>query len=536
MTRLRFLAVSCVLTAVGGVGFFGGGPSFQEVSRPVGIKQLCYDPNRIGGGAAFFDYNNDGFEDLYLTGCMEGDRLYENEGNGRFQDVTKRSGLGFLGKINTVGVATGDIDNDGDRDIYVTTADGFADVLLLNNGDGTFTNIAESAGITETAWSTAVTFGDYDLDGYLDIYVGNYATYDGLPYDENLTGGIGNKLYHNRGDNTFEEVSAAYDVTDANSLTLAAAFTDFDGDGDVDLYVGNDFGYLFEPNAFYRNEFPTAAFTDISKPSATDTAINAMGIAIGDYDEDNDLDYFVTNMMGNVLYENPGTEGKFKELGRAKHVDDQVLTSWGTVFLDYDNDTFLDLLVANGRVLLRYRMQSVDHVDRFMASHVNKLYRNDGHGNFLDVSDSEGVADSTRGRGLAVADYDNDGDLDFAVGVVSHEKKTSAHALLFRNDRPQTGYWLQVVLQGTKSNRDAFGARVRAFSSGRTWIREIDGGSSYLSQNSRVAHFGLGTLTGVDSLIVTWPGGTRETFPGQAANQRVTLIEGTSHQSADRPN
>ena len=500
--------------------------SFVNVSASAGVKHFCLDSNRVCGGVAFFDYDNDGDDDLYLTGGDQPDHLYRNLGNGHFQDVTEEAGLGFVGRSRTVGVATGDIDNDGFRDLFVTTAEGHVNILAHNNGDGTFSDISRAAGIAEEEeWSAAVTFGDYDLDGYLDIYVTNYATYDGLPYDEHLTGGISNWLYHNKGDNTFEEVARKAGVHNPDGLTLAATFTDVDGDHDVDLMVGNDFGDLFTPNALFRNDYPDGGFTDMSGPSATDTAINAMGFAIGDYDEDGRLDYYLTNMLGNILYSNTASPGVFREDAEIRGLDDRRSTSWGTAFLDYDNDTDLDLFVANGRVLTRYNLQDVDHIERFLKPHENKLYRADGPGNFIDVSRGEGVADSTKGRGLAYSDYDNDGDLDVVVAVVNDVVPPEGYALLYRNETPADNRWLKVRVEGSTNNRDGFGTHVRVTAGGRSWIREIGGGSSYLSQNSSVAHFGMGNHATVDSLIVTWLGGEREIFTDIPTNQTVFVVE-----------
>jgi hypothetical protein len=499
---------------------------FVEVGRHAGINHACHDTNRVCGGAAFFDFDKDGYPDLYLTSGTKADKLYRNKGDGTFRDVTKRAGLSFMKEFTTVGVVTGDIDNDGHRDIFVTTADGFPNVLLRNNGDGTFTDISERAGITGTVWSSAAAFGDYDLDGFLDLYVANYATYDDEPYEEHLTGGIENQLYRNRGDNTFEEVAVATGVNNPNGLTLGVAFTDIDGDGDLDLYVANDFGYLFEPNALFQNEWPEAVFTDISGASGTAAEINGMGIAVADYDEDGDFDYYVTNIGGNLLHGNTG-KGTFDNMAQARGVDDSLSTSWGTAFLDYDNDTHLDLLFANGRVLPRYNMADFRHVARLLNKHENRLFKGDGKGNLIEVSEEVGIADTTRGRGLAVADVDNDGDLDFFVAVVAHSPRIRVRSLLYRNDGGNTTNWLRVRLEGTNSNKDGVGSLVTVVAGGRRWLRQIDGGSSYLSHSSTVAHFGLGTLTQADSVIVRWPGGGQDVVTAVTANQTLHIVEGS---------
>ena len=502
-----------------------GAQTFEEVSRDSGIEHYCLDSHRICGGAAFFDYDNDGDLDLYLVGGLKSDRLYRNRGDGKFDDVSEEAGLGFTDGIVTVGVVTGDIDNDGYREIFVTTGEDERNLLLKNDGQGTFTDIAESAGITQAVWSAGATFGDYNLDGLLDLYVGNYARYHALPYDQNLDGGIENVLYKNNGDNTFEEVGVATGVNDPDGATLGVMFTDFDGDQDPDLYVANDFGYFYAPNTFLRNEYPEDVFTDIGNAAAVDTAINAMGLAVGDYDEDGDLDYYVTNIKGNSLFENLG-DG-FAEVATFKAVNIHFSTSWGTAFVDYDNDTYLDLIVANGRVMPSYNLHDPDHVQRLMKPHANVLFHNNGSGSFADVSVREGFADTTRCRGLAYADYDNDGDLDFAVVALTPNEK-EVRSLLYRNQKGAAKNWLKVSLQGTASNRDGIGSRVRVVADGRSWIREIDGGTSYVSQHSSIAHFGLGDIAAVDSVIVMWPGGNREAFADIEANQTLHIVENTS--------
>jgi hypothetical protein len=500
--------------------------AFEEVSRSVGIDHFVYDPHRIAGGVAFFDYNNDGWLDIYLTGGRRRDRLYENRGNGKFRDRTKEAGLNFTDDLETVGVVTGDIDNDGDRDLFLTTGEHDVNYLLLNNGDGTFSDISEQAGISQVAvWGGAAAFGDYDLDGDLDLYVANYATYSAIPYDENLTGGIPNFLYRNNGDNTFDEVAVSLGVENPNGLTLGVAFSDYDTDGDVDLWVANDFGYLFEPNALFRNEYPEDHFTDVSQASGTAAPMNGMGIGIGDYDNDGDLDYYIGNIQESVFFENRG-DGSFGDVAIPKGINLRLSTSWGIGFLDYDHDTDFDLFIANGRVMPRYNLASAEDLQRMMQPHVDRLYRNSGFGTFYDVSKLEGIADSSRGRGVAYGDYDNDGDLDLVVNVLSIEERTSLYSKLYRNDGTGDTHWLQVSLQGTTSNRDAYGSRVRIVAGGQSRIREIHGGSSYASQHTSIAHFGLADITRVDSLIVTWPGGARETFTDLVVDQVVYIVEG----------
>ncbi len=507
---------------------------FREVSRSVGIDHFCFDPNRICGGAAFFDFDGDGWEDLYVTGGLRRDRLYRNQGDGSFRDVTAEAGLALLDKVTTVGVAAGDLDNDGDQDLFVTTAEDQRNYLFRNNGDGTFTDVSEEAGITGDDWSAAAALGDVDRDGWLDIYVANYALYDGLPYDEHLTGGIPNQLYRNNGDGTFTEIAESLGIENFDGLTLALAFGDLNRDQLLDLYVANDFGQIFLPNGLYLNE--GGVFTDVAEASGTDAGVNGMGIAIGDYDEDGDFDLFVSNMDRNRLYKNISESPlRFEDVAIAKSVADSFSTSWGAVFFDYDNDTYLDLMVANGRVLPSYNLADPKRALRLIQLHENRLFRGSAGGNLTDVSRAAGVADSTRGRGVAYADYDNDGDLDVFVAVVSRGERSAEHALLYRNEVGNRQNWLKIQLEGTESNRDAVGSTVELVAGERRWLRQVLGGSSYLSRNTNVVHFGLGERAAADSLIVYWPSGSREAFGSVAANQTVRIVEGRSGPTAVVP-
>ena len=507
---------------------------FREVSRSVGIDHVCYDPNRVCGGAAFFDYDGDGWEDLYVTGGLRPDKLYRNKGDGTFRDATAEAGLAILGEVTTVGVTAGDVDNDGDQDLFVTTAEEHGNYLFRNNGDGTFTDVSEEAGITGDDWSAAVALGDIDRDGWLDIYVANYALYDGLPYDEHLTGGIPNQLYRNNGDGTFSEVAESLGLDNSDGLTLGLVFGDLNRDQLVDLYVANDFGQIFLPNGLYLNE--RGVFKEVAEASGTDADINGMGVAIGDYDEDGDFDLFVSNIDRNRLYENVSDNPlRFEDVAIARAVADSLATSWGAAFLDYDNDTYLDLMVANGRVLPSYNLADPKRALRLIQPHENRLYRGSAGGVLTDMSRAAGVGDSTRGRGLAYADYDHDGDLDVFVAIVTKRENTSAHSLLYRNEVGDRKNWLKVELEGSESNRDAVGSTVELVAGERRWLRQLVGGSSYVSRSTNVVHFGLGERAAADSLIVYWPSGRREAFGSVAANQTVRIVEGRSGPTAVVP-
>lgn len=500
-----------------------------------GIDHVCHDPQRICGGVVFLDYDGDGHDDLFLAGGLAPARLYRNRGDGTFEDVTERAGLGFLRDAYTIGAAAGDLDNDGDPDLFITTGEGHAD-LLLRNDAGTFTDVSARAGISRSpSWSSAVTLGDFDLDGRLDIYVAGYATYDADPYDENVTGGIANRLYRNRGDLTFEEVAAEVGADDAGGATLAVAFTDYDGDGAPDLFVANDFGQIAAPVALLRNDRERGRFENVAERAGVDARINAMSVTPGDLTGDGHLDYYITNIQKNLLYEGRG-DGRFRETAEAKGVDDEFATGWGAVFFDFDNDSWLDLAVANGRVLLAYNLQDPDHIQRFMRPHANRLYHGGPGGTLTDVAPGAGVADTTRGRGLAVADLDGDGRPDFVVAVLTTSLPTRERTLVFRNRTEPTGEWLKVRLRGTRNNRDGIGSRVEVWVGDRVGVREIDGGSSYASQSSRTAHFGLGAASRADSVVVRWPGGGRQVVRDVPSRTLLRVTEqGSGERTDPRP-
>jgi len=310
-----------------------------------------------------------------------------------------------------MGVITGDIDNDGYRDVFVTTWIDEHNLLFKNNGDGTFQEISASAGILDTALSTAASFGDFNLDGFLDIYVVNYIDPSKPPTDDSgfYYTCSPNYLYMNNGNETFTEVASLYGVADTG-CGLAIAFTNYDQDSDVDIYIANDFGAWVLHNSLYQNNYPSPDFSNVSVSSSMNDAIYGMGIAIGDYDEDGDLDYYVTNLGRNVLRNNQGN-GLFIDLtdsaGVANTYTDSNLfaVGWGTAFLDYDNDTYLDLFVVNGHI-------PADSIIANAPSNPDVFYKNNGDGTFTDLSASLGVDDTSMARGFALGDYDNDGDLD----------------------------------------------------------------------------------------------------------------------------
>ena len=510
---------------------------FSEESQNAGINHLTVDDMRMAGGCAFFDFNNDSLEDIYLVGGLLIDHLYQNNGNGTFTDVTIAAGLFGTSNINTNGITTGDINNDGYRDLFISTrqdltsSKNYPNLLYLNNGNGTFTDISTAAGIVDSAWTTSATFGDYNNDGWIDIYAGNYIE-NFTAYFDIPTGlfvfaqqAYPNFLYLNNGNSTFTEVAAFMNMADTG-CTLANAFTDFDNDGDADLYVANDFGEDTKENALFENMYPSNVLNDIAISSNTNLQIFSMGVAIGDYNENGLLDYYITNLGRNVLLENQGNS-TFNDVTTSAGVEDIYVvdtlfsTSWGTQFLDYDNDTYLDLFVSNGEIPAVAQIATHPYPP-------NKFYQNNNaNGTFTDISIAAGIADTTRGRGSAVGDYDNDGDLDLIQAVVHPNSATSDHSLLYRNDIVSVNTWLKIKLQGVISNRDAFGAHIYVKANGRSFIREIGGGSSYQSQNSCIAHFGLGSYNQADSVIINWPSGITQVLTNVSAYQYLEIIEDT---------
>lgn len=487
---------------------------FLELSKEVGLDHVAVDLDLMSGGIAFFDYNNDGFDDLYCTGGEQADKLYENNGDGTFSDITEKVGLNVLAEVKTMGVVTGDINNDGFQEILITTTSLFRSYLFLNNSGQFFTEIGEEAGLTDQFFGSSAAMGDYDLDGDLDIYIGEY-----------VTGFIENGFwvsviepqqyfYRNNGNNTFTNVASELGVS-GSGTALAVSFSDVDFDGDPDLLVGNDFGFVYKPNELFINNYPVASFTEISEQANWDLAINSMGLACGDYDEDGDLDYYVTNIGSNHLLTQEGRL-EFIESAAIVGVEDSQTTSWGTAFFDYNNDTWLDLFVSNGPI--------VRNKDQL---HQNRLFEGGATGMFTEVSEFQNLNNTQIARGMAVSDYNNDGRLDLAVANVIQPEQTemSGHTLLYRNENA-TNNWIKVKLQGEQSNHDGYGALVKVVIGNRSWIREIQGGSSYLSNHTSLAHFGLNAFTRVDSLIVYWPGKRKEVFIDLPVNKTFLIWEG----------
>ena len=486
---------------------------YREVSTDAGIDHYCHDPNMMGGGVAIFDFNNDGWEDIYLTGGVNQDKLYENLGNGHFKDVSSSTGISLaLFEVKTMGVVAGDVDNDGFTDLFVTTAENKRCYLLKNNNGISFEDVSTSSGITDEAWNSTATMGDYDLDGDIDIYVGNYVNFSDDPFHDNITSAERDFFYQNDGTGHFSKINNPL-TNEETGCTLVASFSDIDQDGDQDLFVLNDFGDFYQGNKLLLNNYPQKTFQEIAKTSGMNVEINSMGIARGDYDEDGDLDYYITNIGENFLFEKQ--EGiKFKNVSQTKKVNDGTGFSWGAAFLDVNNDSYLDLFVAKGSILDAHDPQE------------NKLFVYDKQSqSYLDESVLQQINNENRARGMAYGDFNNDGKLDIVIANVRINKTNEGKALLYMNQDDSKNNWIKLILEGTSNNRSGYGSRVTTSSGDRNWMKEISGGSSYLSSHSNIVHFGLGDKQSIDKLTINWPGINKQGFENLQINKTYKIIE-----------
>ena len=492
---------------------------------------------QIGSGVALLDYDRDGWLDIYLlTGPATdpsnspGNRLYRNNGDGTFSDVTVSAGVGFRGW--SMGACAGDYDGDGNLDLYVTNLG--PNLLYRNNGDGTFTDVAQRAGVSCPRFSTGSAFADYDGDGDLDLFVANYVAvehtdpgrkdrvcnYYGLRVGCGPRGlkGAPDFLYRNNGDGTFTDVSHAAGVADAAMYYgLGVIWTDIDNDADLDLFVAND----RTPNYLYLND-GRGGFEESGLLSGVAVGWDGqtqacMGVDIGDVDADGNPDIVVTNFSReyNAVYKS--TAGNlFSDLspqiglGRPSF----PFVAWGTHFFDVDSDGDQDLFVANGHTYPQVEEREWD--ERYAQR--NQLFLNTGSGRFQElVSAGLGLALARSSRGAAFGDLDNDGDFDVVVNNVDDSPT------ILRNDTTPKGHWLTVRLVGRSPNEPAIGARVTAVIRDRKLTREVRSGGSYLSQNDLRLHFGLGPAERLDRLLVRWPDGREQVLVDVPVDRFLTV-------------
>ncbi|TNE35317.1 T9SS type A sorting domain-containing protein [bacterium] len=496
--------------------------AFEEVAKQIGLgDHVAIDTREMSGGVVVFDFNNDGWEDIFVVGGLNNySALFQNMKDGTFMNVYQSSGIKIPIHEQTVGAAAADLDNDGDEDLIITTNER-ANTYVFENKDGKFRNVAQIAGIEGHLWNTAVSFIDYDLDGDLDIYLSSYVGSNG-GCDRNL-------FYENLGELKFKEIGQELGVADIG-CSLASTFSDYDNDGDFDLLVANDFGQTVSSNRIFENMYPEKKFVDVSESTGFNDKIFGMGIEGGDFDEDGDMDYYTTNIGANKFYVNDGhkhLEEKGVEYGldnKYKKGTDSLATSWGIAWFDYDNDSHLDLFVSNGNVVLTDSLMSF--------ADPNLLFKNNGHGGFTEVGAEEGIADIKKGRGIGLIDYDNDGDMDIVQCVVTSKQNTQSETAddrvnFFKNNSSENGnHWIQFHLRGTTDNRNAIGSKIAIFFNGRKLIAETpSGGSSYMSQRTGIIHFGLGDATQIDRVEVTFPNGEKVVKNDLTANKRYNIIQ-----------
>lgn len=525
----QYILIISMLT----MAFHGFGQHFLRYESEVGLSHT-YDPTaHIGGGAVIIDVNNDGFMDVYLPGGRGPEKLYLNNNGETFTDISASSGLTMLNNFYTVGGVAGDFNGDGYEDLFITTwqfvetggGPNFNAVnqLLYNNGDNTFSSVGGMAEILDPAFSASATLLDVNLDGRLDIYVVDYVEQTSLTYDEN-TGQVNgfahqcfeNKLYINNLGLYFENEAELYQVNDSG-CGLAAAATNYNRDGYTDLMVVNDFGQWISPNKLYAGN--AEGFEDVSETTASDIGIYAMGVAVGDYDEDGDLDYYFTNIGRNVLLAQQ-SEGAWLDLTTEAGVEDEFhdelfAAGWSTFFFDYDNDSYLDLYVSNGRI------PSAPFIAN-SATVPNRLFRNNQDGTFTDWSTELNLLDTAMGRGAVFFDFNNDGKLDILqVNIFEASDPDSGGTVLYVNNTDHDHHFVMFDLKSITSAPHGIGARVELHAAGRTLIREVDAGSGFASHNDKRIHFGLGEIALIDSVEVFWPG---YVFPQTIYNPEVDLI------------
>jgi hypothetical protein len=531
----------------------------RNISGSALNKRLLLE--EMGCGVAIIDYDSDGWPDIFLVngaaldpdarGRKPTSYLFHNHRDGTFTDVTGQAGLTDSGWGQACCV--GDYNNDGFNDLFVTYFG--RNVLYRINGDGTFTDVSEQAGVAgvKDRWGAGCCFLDYDRDGHLDLFIANYVTFDParapkpgsslycrygeipVPCGPQGFGGGTNLLYRNRGDGTFEDVTEKAGIGNphgssiptfvpqnwrpAGAYGMVAAAADFDNDGWPDIYVSCDTA----PSILYHNN-QDGTFREVAVAAGcafdeNGVALSGMGVAVADYDGDGWLDIVRTNFTDQVttVYRNNG-DGTFHDasLQTGLGVNTKYL-GFGVGFFDFDNDGHKDIFIANGHVYPQIAGRNL-HIS---YKQPKLLYRNLGNGRFEDVSARAGTAISTAavGRGCAFADLDNDGDIDIVINNLD------APPSVLRNDGGNRNHWLMIKCIGTRSNRSAIGARVRVSAGGRTQIDEVLSGSGYYSQNDLRLHFGLGASDRVDLVEIAWPSGSSETFRNIAADHLLVIRE-----------
>jgi hypothetical protein len=526
---------------------------FVDITEAAGIKFTHFKGNQgisinleeFGPGVCVSDFDRDGWQDIYFVngrdrygrGIAAKNALYRNNGDGTFTDVTDKAGVPGTGY--GLGCAWGDYDDDGFPDLFVTQYG--ANVLYHNNGDGTFTDVTAKAGVAGLESGpihSGAIFVDYDRDGRLDLYVGSYVAFDDKSRRYCDIGGVtsscppsaypgsANALYHNNGDGTFKNVSGSANILQPHGKNLSVGAADYANDGWPDIFVANDGlpAYLYQNlhNGKFRETGQVAGMAY----TARGQTMAAMCISLGDYDNDGWLDLYISDFQksSDHLWRNSG-KGYFDEVSDEAGITlaTRDVLSFGGGFLDYDNDGWLDLFIANGHVYPEIEQVSPEiHYKQH-----NSLFHNEHNGKFAETSAPGGLSilPPRAGRGAAFADFDNDGYVDVIVA------NNGDPPTLLHNAGNHDNHFVNFQLRGTKSNRDALGARIRITAGTVSQIREIAGSGSYLSQSDLRANFGLGRMTSISVVEVTWPSGTRQTFHNVRADQLYLIEEGRAEMS-----
>jgi hypothetical protein len=519
---------------------------FTNATAAAGIKFVHFKGNNgipinreeFGPGVCVADFDGDGWQDIYFVngrdlynrGISVSNALYRNNRDGTFTDVTEKAGVPGTGY--GLGCVWGDFNNDGFPDLFVTQYG--RNVLYRNNGDGTFSDVTDKAGVAGTesgAFHSGATFFDYDRDGWLDLYVGSYVTLGDKRYCQlgdvlsscapSEYRGSADALYHNNRDGTFTNVTAAAKIYQPDGKNLSVQAADYDDDGWPDLFVAND-----GLNAYLYHNQRNGTFKEIGLVSGM--AVNAQGrvmaamcISLGDYDNDGRLDLYISDFQrsSDHLWHNEGKgflDEVSDEAGITKPTRDVL--SFGGGFFDYDNDGWLDIFIANGHVYPEVEQATPGTHYR----QINSLFHNEGNGKFTEVGKLAGPGFETPhvGRGVAFADFDNDGFMDVVVA------NNGDSPLLLHNSGDNGNHFLNFRLLGTKTNRDAMGARIRVVAGTTSQIREIAGGGSYLSQGDLRANFGLGKAKRAELVEISWPSGQQQVFRNVEADKFYLIEEG----------
>lgn len=495
---------------------------FREISQDLGVNHISVTPNLIGGGVVSFDYNNDGWQDLYFTGGTSKDELYKNIDGKSFEKVDLPV-LSFTGRSNTSGVISGDFNNDGCEDLYVTTLSKDASLLLINNCDETFElqyiYLTDEEG--ELVSSVGAFAADLNLDGLLDIYTFNYVKEHHFLNDSlgNIIGYdhdcYANSVLINQGNFEFEEQLGSY-LEGNQGCTLAGLSSRFLDNERNGAYVVNDFGEWI-----YANEVVDSALADYS---GLDIPMYGMGVAVSDFDNDEDYDLYLTNIGKNKFLRNDNRS--YSEIATEYNVEDEFTldsisaVSWGTMFFDFDNNTYTDLFVANGYV----------PVADFLSSSIvneNKFFRND-ISEFTDITDAAGLSSKGINRGCIYTDLNNDGRLDVVVAATADNDlgvNDNKRSKIFINEVPTNNNYIQFFLEGEQSNRNGYNTEIKVYVNNTTLSQILFSGTSHASQNFPALHFGLGDANQIDSVKVIWPSGTIRKYLDIPINQQLLVQE-----------